>query len=330
MILLSSYVASLFSLLLKMSLQALTILTIIRLISSQQLNVASFIDDLQISDSNDLYQMVLVSPGNTSSPCILSTLENSMSQCLEESMGSKARNLIAIELTKCVFDENTQMPPMPASCSQENFHLEMCIGQLARDGVLWTTFFGYTNLVESFCAYYMNDPSRLISQYQQIVESFNEMMFKKSQGMNSNLSKLSQMVELLSNDFALLNEEINLSKEELAKFTQQNRQQFQEHFTEMDTKMALFQYQARQEQQHLLQVLEKEFGNIFDIGIKRAAFLDAQLTELGQRVQTIVRKKGTNVVAVMAAVVAAGAALIFRQNLVFVAGVAIGAYCAFM
>ncbi|ODV87405.1 hypothetical protein CANARDRAFT_5941 [[Candida] arabinofermentans NRRL YB-2248] len=132
----------------------------------QQTNTA-FLPDLFLEDSCSVLALSVILP-----KC--STTERSYP--LTDLEKSRA----AIELTKCIFSNQQHSKKLPSNCikvdskTQDTNLINKCLDGLAKDPVLWTTYFGYLNTVEQLCYYYNaeNEKDNILAVYADMRNSF--------------------------------------------------------------------------------------------------------------------------------------------------------------
>ncbi|AWU76077.1 uncharacterized protein C5L36_0C00220 [Pichia kudriavzevii] len=88
--------------------------------------------------------------------------------------------ILAVELTKCLFD-GPYMPELDERCNATEWNeenLQNCVGSLAQNNVIWTTFNGYLGQMDSLVHERSEkiDNLRILKEYKLIISSLGEHM----------------------------------------------------------------------------------------------------------------------------------------------------------
>ncbi|KAH3665873.1 hypothetical protein OGAPHI_004062 [Ogataea philodendri] len=113
--------------------------------------------------------------------CVLDVLSTVLPECGDgqTSLTEQAKSETAIQLTMCIFNNNTASQgglTLPGSCWSHD--TAKCVGELASNSVWWTTYFGYLNLIEQLCHYYSSpyETQKLLDTYREVWGKFDELL----------------------------------------------------------------------------------------------------------------------------------------------------------
>lgn len=297
------------------------------LLSAPQ-SIDKFINELS-EEQGEITKMIDLSMNRS---CILRILQNSISKCNQDSNQFDRRS-IAIDLTKCLFEPNGKMPTLPQECITLT-DIDACIGKIATDGVLWTTFFGYTNLVESFCSYYSNDLTtlRVMEDYEIILANLKDLIIRYNHNMDVNIDettdKMSEMVAMFQRKFE---EMANETMIQLDKFQKANSDVFKTHWIELDAHIQLMMKNANVAQQKVVNDVSE---NLVSLAKDQHKMNLGNLNAMSTKMDSIIADKtvlmgGISFTEIAVQTLVIVASLASGRPILFVIGLVIGVHLGF-
>lgn len=159
--------------------------------------------------------------------------------------------VISIELTKCLFESDFNMPRLNLQyCHAGNWNkgnIGKCIGTFTQNTVIWTTFNGYLNSIdEIYNRHYLKvNNYQILEDYRDIVNKLNGFIEELLEDGDNRVKKMENELDELRNGFQGIIEEIKKNME-------------------LERELHLQYYEKRKrEEQNLMDQTQSEFTNSF-------------------------------------------------------------------
>lgn len=139
-----------------------------------------------ISELNKDHKLLLLQQNSDNindNLCIAKIFYHYIPKCETDLLNDIDKKRVAIELTMCLFNGNSLMPKLPSECFdlKSIININKCIAKFANGqngGVMWTTYFGYLNILDNLCSHYKNpiENLKMINDYQNMVSALSNLV----------------------------------------------------------------------------------------------------------------------------------------------------------
>lgn len=294
------------------------------------LSISGFLQELS-EEQSEVARLVALSKDRS---CILRVLVETGPKChVEEGYDQR---ITALELTRCVFESNAEMPNLPLECHLGR-DIDACIGQVAHNGILWTTYFGYLNLVESFCSYYNHDLNQLraMNEYSTILTTLHDLIIRYDNTSDAHMAQMaSRMLEMtnnIQNQFQILVTQLDESKRRLEELELRNMDFFERQWNEVDTKLTHVAEKVSKEQRNMVVNASRNLNQLVQdhktASLQNIIQISATVDKIVAQKLLLAKNVSLTELASIAAVVIIS--IVSGQSLFFVAGLAIGVHVTF-